>query len=249
MGKHNNMKSKLAIAITLWGWLLFVVWLSYDYAEYQNRWIIHIFNPTYSYEVHSFHILIFLVPFIYTSLGYLVNEREKLLLKIKESEKMYRTLSLYDELTGLYNLRGFYILAEQQLKKALRSKNRMLLLFVDVDKLKWINDNFGHQEGNTSLIDTAIILKKQIRESDILARIGGDEFVALIDKTADDLQEILAKRLEENIRIYNSKRTRNFKLSLSIGFAYYDPATPSSIEELLDHADKVMYERKEKEES
>jgi len=81
------MKSKLAIAVTLWGWLLFVVWLSYDYAEYQNRWIIHIFQPAYSYEIHAFHILIFLIPFIYTLLGYLVHEREKLLIKVKESEK------------------------------------------------------------------------------------------------------------------------------------------------------------------
>lgn len=73
------MKSKLAIAITLWGWLIFLVWLPYDYAVYHDRWIIHIFKPAYAYEINAFHVLIFLVPFIYTFLGYLVNERESFL--------------------------------------------------------------------------------------------------------------------------------------------------------------------------
>jgi diguanylate cyclase (GGDEF)-like protein len=240
------IKSKLAIAIILWGWLLFVVWLSYDYAEYSNQWIIHIFQPEYRYEIHSFYVLIFLIPFIYTLLGYLVNEREKLLKKIKESEEKYRTLSLHDELTDLYNRRGFDFLAEQQLKRANRTKSRMFLLFIDIDKIKWINDNFGHQEGDKLLIDTANILKRQIRGADILARIGGDEFVALIDKTRDDLDEMIAKRLDESIRIYNAEGTRRFKLSLSIGFAYYDPTSPRSINELLDDADNKMYEQKQK---
>jgi diguanylate cyclase (GGDEF)-like protein len=240
------VKSKLAIAIVLWGWLLFAVWLSYDYAAYPHRWIIHIFQPEYRYEIHSFYVLIFLIPFIYTLLGYLVNEREKLLEKIRESEEKYRTLSLYDELTNLHNRRGFDFLAEQQLKKANRIKNKMFLLFADVDKMKWINDNFGHQEGDKVLVATAKILKKQIRESDILARIGGDEFVALIDKTTDNLDEVIATRLDESIRIYNAERTRSFELSLSIGFAYYDPAYPRSAKELLDDADKNMYEQKKK---
>ena len=119
-------------------------------------------------------------------------------------------------------------------------------LFIDVDKIKWINDNFGHQEGDRVLIDTANILKRQIRESDILARIGGDEFVALIDKTSDDLDEIIAKRVDESIHIYNAEGIRSFKLSLSIGFAHYDPTSPRSLNELLDDADNKMYEQKQK---
>ena len=122
----------------------------------------------------------------------------------------------------------------------------MFLLFIDIDKIKWINDNFGHQEGDKLLIDTANILKRQIRGADILARIVGDEFVALIDKTRDDLDEMIAKRLDESIRIYNAEGTRRFKLSLSIGFAYYDPTSPRSINELLDDADNKMYEQKQK---
>jgi diguanylate cyclase (GGDEF)-like protein len=240
------MKSKLAIAITLWGWLLFMVWLSYDYLEYQDRWIIHIFHPANSYEIHGFHVLIVLIPFIYTFLGYLVGQREKLLKKVQDSEEKYRTLSLYDELTQLNNRRGFYFLAEQQLKIANRTKNRMLLLFADVDNIKLINDNLGHREGDRALIDTANILKKQTRKSDIVARIGGDEFVALFEKTTDNLPEILAKRLDESIRTYNAEGTHSFKLSLSIGSAYYDPTSPCSIKELLDRADTNMYEQKQK---
>jgi diguanylate cyclase (GGDEF)-like protein len=238
------MKSKLAIAITLWGWLLFVVWLSYDYAVYQDRWIIHIFQPAFSYEIHTFHILIILIPFIYTLLGYLVDEREKLLTKIKHSEEKYRELSLLDELTSLYNRRGFDFLAEQQVKKADRTKNGMLLLYTDVDNIKWINDKFGHQEGDKVLIATSGILKKHIRKSDILARIGGDEFVALMEKTTDDLPQIIAKRLRESILNYNIAGTRSYKLFLSIGFAHYDPTAPCSLQELLNHADENMYEQK-----
>lgn len=102
------MKSKLAIAITLWGWLLFVAWLSYDYVEYQDQMFVHIFQPPYSYEKTSFYIMIILAPFVYTVMGYLVNEITKLLKTVMESQEKYRALSLVDELTNLCNRRGFY---------------------------------------------------------------------------------------------------------------------------------------------
>ncbi|MDH5769640.1 MAG: PAS domain S-box protein, partial [Nitrospirota bacterium] len=86
------MKSKLTIAIILWGWLLFVAWIVYDYAEYQDRMIIHIFLSSYSLEHVTFYILIILMPFVYTVIGYLVNESEKFLERIKESEEKYRSL-------------------------------------------------------------------------------------------------------------------------------------------------------------
>ena len=78
------MKSKLAFAIILWGWLIFGVWLAYDYVEYQDRMVIHIFHSSYSLEHFAFYILIILVPFVYTVIGYLVNKREKFLERIKE---------------------------------------------------------------------------------------------------------------------------------------------------------------------
>jgi len=239
------LKSKLALAIALLGWLLFVVWLSYDYAEYQNRWVIHIFQPVYSYEVHGFHVLIFLVPFIYTFLGYLVNEREKLLRKVKESEKNFRSLALQDELTNLNNRRGFCFLAEQQLLISNRTKKGMLLLFADVDNLKLINDNLGHKEGDKALIHTADILRTHIRKADLLARIGGDEFVALANGASESLPEVLSKRIGESLQNRNAEGTHDYKLSLSLGFAWYNPSSPCSIDELLQRADKNMYENKQ----
>ena len=238
------MKSRLAMAVALWGWVLFAAWLSYDYAEYQNSWIVHIFRPSAHYEVYGFHILIFLVPFIYTFLGYLVYEREKLLVKIKESEERFRSLSLQDELTNLHNRRGFSFLAEQQLKVAARTKKGMLLVFVDVDNMKWINDKMGHQAGDNALIDTAAILSMHIRKADVLARIGGDEFVAIINDPSDTFPGILCERLDESLQNHNEKGMRGYKLSFSVGFACYDPACPCSLEDLLDQADKNMYRHK-----
>jgi len=238
------MKSKLAIAITLWGWLIFVVWLSYDYAVYQDQWIIHIFKPTYIYEIHAFHVLIFLVPFIYTFLGYLVNEREKLLKKIKESEEKYRSLALIDELTGLYNRRGLLTMVEHYLKIVKRQKKGMFLLYADFDDLKQINDKWGHQEGDFALNETSKILKQIYRESDIIARIGGDEFIVIPVGSTEEYVDIVINRLQKALEIYNSQSNLGYKLSLSLGISFYDPEHPCSIEELMAQADKSMYERK-----
>ena len=243
--KTRKNISRLALAITIWGWLLFVTWLSYDYAEYGTRWIIHIFHPAHSYETNGFHVLIFLVPFVYSLLGYLVNEREKLLTMVRESEEKFRALSLKDDLTQLHNRRGFEFLAEQQFKIDSRTKKGMLLLFADVDKMKWINDNLGHKRGDEALIDTANILKKHIRKADILARFGGDEFVALLNYSSEAFPEILIRRIEKSLENYNGGGAQDFKLSLSLGFARYDPESPCSVDELLDQADKNMYKHKE----
>jgi diguanylate cyclase (GGDEF)-like protein len=86
---------------------------------------------------------------------------------------------LTDELTGLYNRRGFFVSAQQQLKLANRYNKGIFIFSADLDDLKIINDNFGHKTGDSALVETANILKKTFRESDIIARIGGDEFVIL----------------------------------------------------------------------
>jgi len=243
--QYEPLKSRLALVIALSGWIMFTAWLAYDYAEYNDLWIIHIFrNLSSRFEINTFHFLIILVPFLYTFLGYLVNEREKLLNALRESESRYRTLSLQDELTGLLNRRGFGFLAEQQLKIADRKKRKTLLLYLDIDDMKGINDNFGHQAGDLALIATADILKVHIRRADILARISGDEFVALIDSMYDDFKEVLAARIEESVKEFNSAGKTRFRLSFSLGFAYYDSSAPCSIEELLARADGNMYAAK-----
>jgi len=162
-----------------------------------------------------------------------------------QGEETLRALSLTDELTGLYNRRRFFVLTEQHLKVAIRTKRRPLLLYIDMDDLKWINDHCGHNEGDQALIDFASILKKTFRESDIIARIGGDEFVVLLEST-DENDEILMTRLYENIRDYNASASQHHKLSISMGAAQFDPASPISIDELLYKADALMYAQKRK---
>lgn len=157
--------------------------------------------------------------------------------------------SLTDVLTGLYNRRGFFNLAEQQLKVANREKREMLVIFVDLDDLKSINDSFGHQAGDQMLIHTADILKKSFRDSDIIARIGGDEFVIITMEACDSSNfnkytETFSARLQNHLKDYNTNKSDGCRLSLSIGMAYYNPEYPCSIDELLSRADKSMYKEK-----
>ena len=155
-------------------------------------------------------------------------------------------LALIDDLTGLNNRRGFSTLGQQQLKLSNRAKKGMFLLFSDLDDLKWINDTFGHHEGDQALIETANIHRETFRQSDIIARVGGDEFAVLAVEAYQDSRDILAARLQENLRTHNAQRNLRYQLSISVGLDYYDPACPCSIDELLDRADRAMYGQKQK---
>ena len=153
-------------------------------------------------------------------------------------------LSLVDELTNLYNQRAFFTLAKEHLKLVSRTKRGIWLLFADFNGLKQINDTLGHNEGNQALIDTASVLKKAFRESDVVARIGGDEFVVLAIGAHKDSLEVLTTGLQKNLEIHNTTENRRYKLSLSVGASYYDPECPCSIDELIARADKSMYQQK-----
>lgn len=164
--------------------------------------------------------------------------------RLKNLEESLRTLSLTDDLTDLYNRRGFFALAEHQLKVADRQKKGLFLLYADFDNLKKINDKFGHNEGSRALVETAKILKKHFRKSDIMARMGGDEFAIIPVVSTGERPDKIAERLKQCLKLYYSKQNRGYRLSISIGIAYYDPDKPCSIEELLSRADKLMYEQK-----
>lgn len=150
--------------------------------------------------------------------------------------------SLMDELTGLYNRRGFFSLAEHQFKLTKRSHKTMVLFFGDLDELKTINDTLGHFEGDQALIDTANLLRKTFRETDIMARIGGDEFVVLLTEPTDT--KVIMRRLHHNLERHNTRGGRPYRIQLSIGIAHYNPLFPSSIDELIRQADCSMYEEK-----
>jgi diguanylate cyclase (GGDEF)-like protein/PAS domain S-box-containing protein len=163
---------------------------------------------------------------------------------LKVMEKKLRDLSLTDELTGLYNRRGFFTMVEPLLKLARRHKNPVFLLYADLDNLKEINDVFGHHEGDRAIIDTASVLKATFRETDIVARIGGDEFVVIpVAGKKDDADKVTA-RFKEQFSAHNEKNDRSYKLSISVGMSCYDLGDSISIDGLLKQAEKLMYEEK-----
>jgi diguanylate cyclase (GGDEF)-like protein/PAS domain S-box-containing protein len=167
--------------------------------------------------------------------------------KMMEAEIL--ALSITDQLTGLYNRRGFLSLAAQQLKLAKRNKGGMLLFFADLDGLKWINDALGHEEGDEALIETATVFKETFRTSDIIARLGGDEYAALTVDITEAKSELFAARLQSLINTLNNQKNRRYRLSISVGCSYYDPENPCSLDELMAHADKSMYEQKQNKKS
>jgi len=163
--------------------------------------------------------------------------------RVQRREEL-RALSLQDVLTKVGNRRGFFHLADQQLKVAQRTGNSLLLFFADVDNMKWINDTLGHKEGDLALIETANVLRETFRDSDIIGRVGGDEFAVLaIEADGAEAPEVLA-RLQARLAARNAQSDRHFRLSVSVGIAAYDPAEPLPLGELMARADALMYEDK-----
>jgi diguanylate cyclase (GGDEF)-like protein len=158
-------------------------------------------------------------------------------------DRELRYLALTDDLTCLFNRRGFFAAAAHQLKLAARNSQSLLLLYCDVDNLKLINDSFGHQEGDLALIRSADALEHAFRHSDILARLGGDEFVVLAAESTSQTQEVLLRRLEKSLKKARAYEPR-YQLSLSVGVARFDPKRPISLGELMAQADSAMYENK-----
>jgi diguanylate cyclase (GGDEF)-like protein len=173
-----------------------------------------------------------------------VEELNLALVELKKAEAEVRNLSMTDDLTDLYNRRGFLILSQQQQKVARRIKKPFSLIYADMDGLKKINDTYGHQEGSEAIKQIAQILKKSFRESDIIARLGGDEFTIFVtDMNAGNI-DIPLERLMENLSEFNRQNLFVFQLSLSLGVMRVEPEDDSLIEELLVRADKAMYENK-----
>jgi diguanylate cyclase (GGDEF)-like protein/PAS domain S-box-containing protein len=165
-----------------------------------------------------------------------ITERKKL-------EETLRNSSLKDDLTGLFNRRGLLKQAAPYFDFARRQKEKLLLLFIDLDGMKKINDEFGHNEGDNALINTAAILNRSFRSTDIIARLGGDEFTVLVTDLNADKEEAIT-RLNENLKAYNASETRSHKLAFSIGVATLEPERMTCFEELLEQADQAMYEQK-----
>ena len=178
---------------------------------------------------------LFIVYGIFTQ--YFINSNKRMAEEISN-------ISVTDPLTGLYNRRGFTALAERHAKIADRTKNKVILLFADLDKMKSINDNLGHEKGDKALIETASILREVFRASDVIARVGGDEFAVLGIGATMDAWGALESRLQRQIDIHNAIENRDYTISLSVGIACSDPENHCSIDALMSRADTLMYEQK-----
>ena len=178
-----------------------------------------------------------------TQLGRVI-ERDRARKSAEEQAEIIRNQSIRDELTGLYNRRGFMELGRQLLLLAERESRPALLFFVDLNKMKHINDELGHDEGDRALVDTAEVLRETFRSADVVARLGGDEFVALLLDAQVAQIEDFAQRIKRSMSARNAEGKRRYRLSASVGAAPYECGKHESIEALLVKADTLMYEQK-----
>jgi len=164
-------------------------------------------------------------------------ERHRLLEQVRQ-------LAIADELTGLLNRRGFIMLAEHQRSLAQRKGTSLSLVFVDIDRFKLINDQFGHEAGDQTLRELAGLLLRTFRRSDVVARLGGDEFVVLMADLDSDGLRIVLDRVRKNIAAFNLEARFSWSLAISLGVVVYDAAHPATLEALMASADQAMYREK-----
>ncbi|MEM6106632.1 sensor domain-containing diguanylate cyclase [Mycobacterium sp. 050272] len=178
---------------------------------------------------------------VYSELEQRVRDRTAAL---EQANEEIRQLSVTDEMTGLTNRRGFYLLAEQKLRGAHYLGHNSVLAFLDVDGLKRVNDEHGHEVGDMLIKDVADVLGATLCESDILARLGGDEFCIMVTESASDTST-LRDRVSQAFRAFNETSGRPYLLSASVGLvrAFADGPT-TTVDALLTQADELMYEEK-----
>jgi diguanylate cyclase (GGDEF)-like protein len=176
--------------------------------------------------------------FVYIAFRVIAYTRDHLVQRTEQyhnAEDKIKCLSLRDELTGLYNRQGFITLMDNHLKLALRQKKRIVLFYAEIDDLERVNNNLGKQEGDMMLREAANILKAGFRGSDIIARIGEDEFIVLLIDASEDHFEAINNNFRKTLEEHNSRRHEKYKLSISTGVTSYDPGYNDSIDNMLDH--------------
>ena len=171
---------------------------------------------------------------------------QKDITKRKELEETLYNQSITDPLTGVYNRRGFDIIASKQIAFARRAGQTLSLILVDLDNFKEINEKYGRLQGDEALVATAKILSRTFRHADVVARFGGDEFVILTSETKSSHVSVTLNRLTDAMNAFNTGSHLPFKLSFSSGVAHLAPDKEKDIPELLHEADLMMYNVKKK---
>lgn len=163
---------------------------------------------------------------------------------LAQANSELKELSLVDDLTGLQNRRGFMTLAELEMRVLRRAGRRGAVVFVDVDGLKTLNDKVGHEAGDHLLRLVAAGLRSACREADVLARVGGDEFVALLGDVDEPLERV-AERIRDEI-VASGRDARGLRPSVSIGFAMLEPRGGDDLQDVITAADAAMYADKQR---
>jgi diguanylate cyclase (GGDEF)-like protein len=171
----------------------------------------------------------------------------------KQAEATLRAFALVDELTGLYNRRGFLALAEREWEAARAGGQGAVLVYLDLDGFKAINDTYGHAEGDRALAAVAGVLRRTFRDADVVGRLGGDEFVAFARTGAAGPRALehareTAARVQHRLQALLAEATlatgRPYTLAGSAGVALFDPAAPATLSALMVEADAALYDRK-----
>ena len=182
---------------------------------------------------------------VYRELEQRVSQRTR---ELEAATESIRSLMLLDDLTGLYNRRGFNLMAEQSHKDARRAGTDQVVSFIDADGLKQINDAYGHHAGDELLRNLADVLKHTFREADVIARLGGDEFCVLgtaqknSQNNTQSNSQAMAQRLASAIAKFNEEAAaRGFELRASCGTSSWSAHSDQSLDEVIRQADKAMY--------
>jgi diguanylate cyclase (GGDEF)-like protein len=175
-----------------------------------------------------------------------ISEQIATAIQRKQMEEEMEKLAHFDSLTGACN-RGYGLsLLERELKFARRRKTPFLLIYIDIDDFKNINDTFGHGEGDQALKKVVRLLKSALREIDIICRMGGDEFLLIFPDSSQKNLPIIKERFNNNLIKLNQTIDKPYKIGFSIGISCYDPDNPQPMDELIRIADNKMYEEKKK---
>jgi len=165
---------------------------------------------------------------------------EDITLRVKKEEEI-KYLSFHDQLTGLYNRRYF----ENEMERLNKSRRLPIsIVIADMDELKKINDNYGHKMGDRYIKKAAEIINSATRSGDVVARIGGDEFVIILPGTNTNLAKELCERIQNKFKQYNRTSKLPKSLSISLGFATKEKRD-DDLNKVFNKADKMMYENKE----
>ena len=163
---------------------------------------------------------------------------------IKVLESKYRNQAIRDELTGLFNRRGFFNVLSETIEEVRASGQYLYLFYFDLDHFKQINDTYGHDTGDQALRDTSTVLKSAFREADIIGRLGGDEFAVAAISDYESLKEKSCMRIQESLAAFNARMTRRYQLNFSFGVAVSSSENQYIIEDLVKEADQIMYANK-----